>query len=124
MTFNPSENSRIKWAAIELFGSQKLNLPRVLHQSAWEKLTFPHYSFTIKRYALRGDQWEPIKDLLPQRAGTVGVAAKDNRLFVEVVLSFGYSTEGLTRTLLLILESYILGVWQRVFEVLSHDSDN
>ena len=34
-----------------------------------------------KRYALRDDQWEQIKDLLPGRMGTVGVTAKDNRLF-------------------------------------------
>ena len=39
-----------------------------------------------KRYALRDDQWEQIKDLLPGRMGTVGVTAKDNRLFVEAVL--------------------------------------
>ncbi|MFH7766073.1 IS5 family transposase [Acinetobacter sp. BSP-28] len=39
-----------------------------------------------KRYALRDDQWEQIKDLLPGRASTVGVTAKDNRLFVEAVL--------------------------------------
>ena len=39
-----------------------------------------------KRYALRDDQWERIKDLLPGREGTVGVTAKDNRLFVDAVL--------------------------------------
>jgi transposase len=39
-----------------------------------------------RRYALRDDQWEGIKDLLPGREGTVGVTAKDNRLFVEAVL--------------------------------------
>lgn len=39
-----------------------------------------------KRYALRDYQWEQIKDLLPGRASTVGVTAKDNRLFVEAVL--------------------------------------
>lgn len=39
-----------------------------------------------KRYALRDDQWERIKDLLPGRENTVGVTAKDNRLFVEAVL--------------------------------------
>ena len=41
---------------------------------------------TTRRYALRDDQWEQIKDLLPGREGTVGVTAKDNRLFVEAVL--------------------------------------
>ncbi len=41
---------------------------------------------TTRRYALRDDQWERLKDLLPGRAGTVGVTAKDNRLFIEAVL--------------------------------------
>jgi transposase len=41
----------------------------------------------MRRYALRDDQWERIKDLLPGREGHVGVTAKDNRLFVEAVLS-------------------------------------
>ena len=40
----------------------------------------------MRRYALRDDQWEDIKDLLPGREGHVGVTAKDNRLFVEAVL--------------------------------------
>jgi len=41
---------------------------------------------TTRRYALRDDQWERIKDLLPGRVGDVGVTAKANRLFVEAVL--------------------------------------
>ena len=40
----------------------------------------------MRRHALRDDQWERIEDLLPGRAGHVGVTAKDNRLFVEAVL--------------------------------------
>jgi transposase len=40
----------------------------------------------MRRYALRDDQWERVEDLLPGRAGCVGVTAKDNRLFVEAVL--------------------------------------
>jgi transposase len=40
----------------------------------------------MRRYALRDDQWERIRDLLPGRADTVGVTAADNRLFVEAVL--------------------------------------
>ena len=40
----------------------------------------------MRRYALRDDQWDRIKDLLPGREGCVGVTAKDNRLFVEAVL--------------------------------------
>ena len=39
-----------------------------------------------RRYALRDDQWERIKERLPGRAGTVGVTAPDNRGFVEAVL--------------------------------------
>ena len=40
----------------------------------------------MRRHALRDDQWERIKDLLPGREGWVGVTAEDNRLFVEAVL--------------------------------------
>src|SRR5271165_6454641 len=40
----------------------------------------------MRRYALRDDQWDRIKDLLPGRDGHVGVTARDNRLFVEAVL--------------------------------------
>ncbi len=40
----------------------------------------------MPRCALRDDQWERIKDMLPGRFGTIGVTAKDNRLFVEAVL--------------------------------------
>src|SRR5258708_20976967 len=40
----------------------------------------------MRRYALRDDQWDRIKDILPGREGHVGVTAKDNRLFVEAVL--------------------------------------
>ncbi len=39
-----------------------------------------------RRYALRDDQWERIKDVLPGREGHVGGTARDNRLFVEAVL--------------------------------------
>jgi transposase len=40
----------------------------------------------MRRYALRDDQWERIRDPLPGREGHVGVTARDNRLFVEAVL--------------------------------------
>ncbi len=40
----------------------------------------------MRRYALRDDQWDRIKDKLPGREESVGVTAKDNRLFVEAVL--------------------------------------
>ena len=38
------------------------------------------------RYRLRDDQREKLEGLLPGREDTVGVTAKDNRLFVETVL--------------------------------------
>ena len=40
----------------------------------------------MRRYALRDDQWDRIKELLPGREGHVGVTARDNRLFVKAVL--------------------------------------
>ncbi len=41
----------------------------------------------MRRYALRDDQWDRIKDILPGREGHVGGTAADNRLFVEAVSS-------------------------------------
>ena len=38
------------------------------------------------RYALRDDQWDRMQDLVTGRAESVGVAAKDSRLFVEAVI--------------------------------------
>ena len=40
----------------------------------------------MRRYALRDDQWDRIKDFLPGREGHVGGTAADNRLFVEAVV--------------------------------------
>jgi hypothetical protein len=40
----------------------------------------------MRRYALRDDQWDRIKDSLPGREGYVGGPTADNRLFVEAVL--------------------------------------
>ena len=40
----------------------------------------------MRRYSLRDDQWERIKDFLAGREGHVGGRAADNRLFVEAVL--------------------------------------
>src|SRR5574340_1582968 len=40
----------------------------------------------VKRYGLRDDQWQRIEHVLPGREDTVGVTAKDNRLFVEAVI--------------------------------------
>ena len=40
----------------------------------------------MRRYGLRDDEWDRIKDVLPGREGHVGGTAHDNRLFVEAVL--------------------------------------
>lgn len=40
----------------------------------------------MRRYALRDDQWDQMKDLLSGKPGDISVTAKDNRLFVEAVL--------------------------------------
>jgi len=40
----------------------------------------------MERQSLRDDQWDRIKNLLPGRDNTVGITAKDNRLFMEAVL--------------------------------------
>ena len=87
-----------------------------------------------RRYALRDDQWERLKDLLPGRAGTVGVTAKDNRLFVEAVL-YRYRAGIPWRDLPERFGDFRIvhtrfsrwsktGVWERVFEHLAEDGDN
>ena len=40
----------------------------------------------VRRYALRDDQWDVIKGLLPGREESAGATARDNRLVVEAVL--------------------------------------
>lgn len=87
-----------------------------------------------RRYALRDDQWERIKHLLPGRKGTVGVTAKNNRLFVEAVL-YRYRAGIPWRDLPERFGDFRVvhtrfsrwskrGVWQRVFEQLATDADN
>ena len=39
-----------------------------------------------RRYALRDDQWDVIKELLRGRAETVGATVRENLPFVEAVL--------------------------------------
>jgi transposase len=86
-----------------------------------------------RRYALRDDQWERIKDMLPGREDSVGVTAKDNRLFVEAVLyryragiawrdlpeRFGQFRKVHTR----FSRWARSGVWKKVFECLATDAD-
>ena len=86
------------------------------------------------RYALRDDQWVRIKDLLPGRRGTVGVTAKDNRLFVEAVL-YRYRSGIPWRDLPERFGDFRVvhtrfsrwskkGIWEEIFQVLATDADN
>jgi transposase len=88
----------------------------------------------VRRYALRDDQWERIRGLLPGRADTVGVTARDNRLFVEAVL-YRYRAGIAWRDLPERFGSWKAvhtrfsrwaerGVWQQVFNALTKDADN
>lgn len=88
----------------------------------------------MRRHALRDDQWERIKELLPGRPETVGVTAKDNRLFVNAVL-YRYRTGIPWRDLPERFGSWKLvynrynrwsktGVWEQVFKLLASDPDN
>src|SRR5215218_7903103 len=88
----------------------------------------------MRRYALRDDQWDRIKDLLPGREGHVGVTAKDNRLFVEAVL-YRYRAGipwrdlperfGDPETIHTRFSRWAKsGVWEAVFKHLSDDADN
>src|ERR1700709_912024 len=88
----------------------------------------------MRRSGLRDDQWERIRDLLPGREGTVGVTARDNRLFVEAVLyryragiawrdlpeRFGDGVQVQRR----FSRCARAGVWERVFQHLAGEADN
>lgn len=87
-----------------------------------------------RRYALRDDQWERIKDFLPGREGHVGGTAFDNRLFVDAVLyryragipwrdlpeRFG-DWKNVHRRWSRWAQS---GVWENLFKHLAADADN
>ena len=88
----------------------------------------------MRRYGLRDDQWDRIKEFLPGRDGHVGVTAEDNRLFVEAVLyryragipwrdlpeRFGPWKNVHTR----FSRWAEGGVWRKLFEALAADADN
>ena len=87
-----------------------------------------------KRYALRDDQWEKIKEIIPGREGTVGANAKDNRLFIDAVL-YRYRAGIPWRDLPERFGDFRVvhkrhtrwsktGVWEQVFKHLAQDSDN
>jgi transposase len=88
----------------------------------------------MRRYALRDDQWERIKDILPGREGTAGARAKDNRLFVEAVLyryRAGIPWRDLPERFGDFRGLHIrhcrwseTGIWEKVFKLLSQDADN
>ena len=88
----------------------------------------------MKRYALRDEQWERIKEILPGKPGDVGVTAKDNRLFVEAVL-YRYRAGIPWRDLPARFGDFRVihlrhsrwsktGVWKKLFELLSQEADN
>jgi transposase len=87
-----------------------------------------------RRYGLRDDQWERIKDLLPGRVGHVGGTAKDNRLFVDAVL-YRYRAGIPWRDLperfgdFRVVQTRFSrwsksGVWERLFTGLAGDADD
>ena len=88
----------------------------------------------MRRYGLRDDQWEKIENLLPGRTETVGVTAKNNRLFVEAVL-YRYRAGIAWRDLPERFGNFKVihlrhtrwsksGIWEKIFNVLSEDADN
>ncbi len=86
------------------------------------------------RYGLRDEQWARLADWLPGRVGHVGGTARDNRLFVDAVLSryragipwrdlparFGDGTRVHRR----FSRWAQAAVWERVFTALSAAADN
>ena len=88
----------------------------------------------MRRYALRDDQWERMKNLLPGRVGHVGGTAKDNRLFIDAVL-YRYRAGIPWRDLPERFGDFRVvhtrfsrwsksGVWERIFTCLAGDADN
>jgi transposase len=88
----------------------------------------------LRYHTLRDDQWERVADLLPGRTGTVGVTAKDNRRFLDAVLS-RYRTGLPWRDLpsyfgnLSVVHTRFSrwaknGVWQIIFKHLATDADH
>ena len=88
----------------------------------------------MRRYALRDDQWDRIKDFLPGREGHVGGTAADNRLFVEAVV-YRYRAGIPWRDLperfgdwKIVYQRFNRwaksGVFERIFRLLASDHDN
>ncbi len=88
----------------------------------------------MRHHCLRDDQWDRIKDMLPGRAGSVGVTAADNRRFVDAVL-YRYRTGIPWRDLPETLGDWnnthrrfsrwaARGVWEKLLALLAADADN
>ena len=88
----------------------------------------------MRRYGLRDDQWDRIRDGLPGSSGSVGVTAADNRLFVEAVL-YRYRAGIPWRDLPERFGDWKnthrrfsrwakKGVWKNIFQTLAADADN
>ena len=88
----------------------------------------------MRRYGLRDEQWKKIENLLPGRKETVGVTAKNNRLFIEAVL-YRYRAGIAWRDLPERFGDFRVihtrhtrwsktSVWENVFKVLAEDADN
>src|SRR5664279_4670717 len=88
----------------------------------------------MRRYALRDDQWDRIKDFVPGRRGHVGGTAADNRLFVDAVL-YRYRAGVPWRDLperfgdwKIVYQRFNRwaksGVFERIFKLLASDHDN
>ncbi len=88
----------------------------------------------MKRYELSASQWRKIEGLLPGRKDSVGVTAKDNRLFVNGVLwvlrrgahwkhlpvEYG-NWKSVHKRFTRWAKSV---TWERIFDVLLADTDN
>jgi transposase len=89
---------------------------------------------SVRRYGLRDDEWERIKDHLPGRIGSEGRPAMDNRLFVEAVL-YRYRAGIPWRDLPERFGDFRVvhtrfsrwakrGVWKLIFEHMAAEADN
>ena len=88
----------------------------------------------MKRYELNAGQWKKIEGMLPGRAGSVGVTARDNRQFVNGVLwvlrsgaqwkdlPTGYGNWKSTHKRF--TRWGRSGIWERIFQTLVKDPDN
>ena len=88
----------------------------------------------MKRYEITDTQWKAIKDFLPGKSTDVGRTAKDNRLFINAVLWILRSGArwadlpiryGKYKSVHKRFTRWSLkGVWDKVFDVLTKDSNN